>query len=85
LKEVHHIIASSAETIGAFNTGFDTANLHRPATAAAARTVKNRDAWLQGLMDSARHVIGCHSTQGMRVYKAFDEVASTIHQSPPRH
>jgi len=30
LKAVHHILASSAETIGAFNTGFDTVILHRP-------------------------------------------------------
>ena len=28
---VRHIVASSAETIGAFNTGFDTVSLHRPA------------------------------------------------------
>jgi len=34
LKAVHHILASSAETIGAFNTGFDTVNLHRPTAAA---------------------------------------------------
>jgi hypothetical protein len=33
LLAVHHILVSSAETIGAFNTGFDTANLHRPTTA----------------------------------------------------
>jgi len=30
------MILSRAETIGAFNTGFDTANLHRPAMSAAA-------------------------------------------------
>jgi hypothetical protein len=30
LKAVHDIIGSSAEPIGAFNTGFDTVNLHRP-------------------------------------------------------
>ena len=35
----------------------------------------------QGLMDSTRHVIGCHSTQESRVQHAFDDVASTIHQS----
>jgi hypothetical protein len=35
----------------------------------------------QGLMDSARHVIGCHSTQETRVQNACDDVASTIHQS----
>jgi hypothetical protein len=33
LKAVLHIVASSAETIGAFNTGFDTVNLHRPTVA----------------------------------------------------
>ena len=27
---VHHILVSSAETRRAFNTGFDTVNLHRP-------------------------------------------------------
>jgi len=32
-------------------------------------------------MNSARHVIGCHLTQGTRVQNAFDDVASTIHQS----
>jgi len=35
LKAVHHILASSAETIGAFNTGLDTVNLHRPTVAMA--------------------------------------------------
>jgi hypothetical protein len=30
LKAVHHITVSSAETIGAFNAGLDTVNLHRP-------------------------------------------------------
>jgi len=36
-------------------------------------------------MDSARHVIGCHITQtrGKRVQNAFEDVASTPHQSPP--
>jgi hypothetical protein len=31
LKAFQHIVASSAETIGAFNAGFETVNLHRPA------------------------------------------------------
>jgi hypothetical protein len=30
LKALHHIVASSAETTGAFNLGFDILNLHRP-------------------------------------------------------
>jgi hypothetical protein len=30
LKDVHHIVASSAETVGAFKTGCDTVNLHGP-------------------------------------------------------
>jgi hypothetical protein len=30
LKVVHHILPSSAETIGAFNKDFDNVNLHRP-------------------------------------------------------
>jgi hypothetical protein len=37
----------------------------------------------QGLMDSARHVIGCHSTQETWVQHACGELASTIHQSLP--
>ena len=36
-----------------------------------------------GLMDSACHVIGCQSTQEARVQNAFDDVASTIHQTLP--
>jgi hypothetical protein len=28
LKAFHHIVASSAEIVGAFNTGFETFNLH---------------------------------------------------------
>ena len=43
----------------------------RPAVAAAS----------QGLKDSARHVIGCLLTQYTRIQYAFDDVASTIHQS----
>jgi hypothetical protein len=31
LKAVHHILASSAETIGAFNSGLYIVNLHRRA------------------------------------------------------
>jgi len=30
LKAIYDIRVSSAETMGAFNTGFDTVNLHRP-------------------------------------------------------
>jgi hypothetical protein len=33
LKAVYDVIVSSAETIGAFNTGFDTIDLHRPSSA----------------------------------------------------
>ena len=35
-------------------------------------------------MDSACHVMGCHITQEIRVQNAFDDVASTIHQSLTR-
>jgi len=34
-------------------------------------------------MHTARQVIGCHLTQETRVQHAFDDVASTIHESPP--
>jgi len=33
------------------------------------------------LMDSARHVIGCHLTRETRIRDAFDDVASTVCQS----
>ena len=36
MKAVHHIVASSAETIGAFNTGFDTVNVNRLTSWSAA-------------------------------------------------
>jgi hypothetical protein len=36
MKAVHHILVSSAETRRAFNTGFDTVNLHRPTTLSPA-------------------------------------------------
>ena len=36
LKAVHHIVASSTETRGAFDTGFDSVNLHHSTTAAAS-------------------------------------------------
>jgi len=36
LKSVHRILASSTETIGAFNTGFDSFNLYCPTVAAGA-------------------------------------------------
>jgi hypothetical protein len=40
----------------------------------------------QGLMDSDRHVMGCHSGQATRVQPAFDDVASNIRESlPARH
>jgi len=34
-----------------------------------------------GLIDGACHVIGCRLTQELRVQKACDDVASTVHQS----
>jgi len=34
----------------------------------------------QGMMDVARHVIGCRLTPEPRVQNAFDDVASTIHR-----
>jgi hypothetical protein len=37
LKPAHHITASSADTKGAFNTGFDTDNLRCPTLRAASR------------------------------------------------
>jgi len=33
MKAVQHIVVSSADTIGAFNTGFGRVNLHPPTTA----------------------------------------------------
>jgi hypothetical protein len=35
----------------------------------------------QGLTDSARHIMGCRSTQEARVQNAFDDMARTIHES----
>jgi len=35
------------------------------------------------MMDSARHVISCHLTQGKRVQNALADVAGTIHQPLP--
>ena len=35
----------------------------------------------QGLLDSARHVIGCQLNQETRVQNAFDDMASTFPQS----
>ena len=43
LKAVYHILVSSDETIGAFNTGFDTVKLHRP-TAMRMMPPKRADA-----------------------------------------
>jgi hypothetical protein len=36
LKAVYRVVLSSVETMRAFNSGFDTVNLHRPTFAAAA-------------------------------------------------
>ena len=47
LKAAHHIIVSSGETVGAFNTGFVTVNLHRATSAKerdTARTSVHRSA-----------------------------------------
>jgi hypothetical protein len=46
----------------------------RVAAAAAAAAETRR----YGLMDSARHVMGYHLTQGTRVQNAFNDMASTI-------
>jgi len=32
-------------------------------------------------MDSAHHVTKCHLTQEMKAHNAFNDVASTLHQS----
>jgi len=37
-----------------------------------------RSAAVQGLTDSARHVIGCHLTQDTRVHNVVDDVASIL-------
>ena len=47
MKAVYDILVSSAETIGAFNTDFDTGNLHRP-TLEAAVTVAGAGAAAAG-------------------------------------
>jgi NADPH-dependent 2,4-dienoyl-CoA reductase/sulfur reductase-like enzyme len=41
VKAGYHILVTRAETIGAFNTGFDTANLHRPTSGRAARDARH--------------------------------------------
>jgi len=38
---------------------------------------------VEGLTDTARHVIGWHVTQETGVQNAFDDVASNIRQSLP--
>ena len=50
---------------------------------AARGVLRRREAGKQGLMDTARHVIGCRLTLETRVQKACDDVASTIHLSLP--
>jgi hypothetical protein len=39
--------------------------------------------FMYGLMDSARHVTGCHLSLEIKVQNAFDDAASTIHQPLP--
>ena len=41
MKAVHHIEASSTETMGAFNKDFDRVHLHRPTMSAARMTAKS--------------------------------------------
>jgi hypothetical protein len=45
LKAVHHILVPSAATRRAFNTGFDTVNLHRLTTESQARTHATASEW----------------------------------------
>jgi hypothetical protein len=85
---------------GAIKTGSDTVNLHRPtwfsslrfflaapaaAAPAAAPPAGRLGSWMQGLMDGARHVIGCRLTQETGVQNAFDDMARTQGYRPPRH
>jgi len=37
----------------------------------------------QRQLDAARHLIGCHLNRGIRVKNAFDDLATTSHQSLP--
>jgi hypothetical protein len=39
-EAVHHILASSAETLGAFNMGFGTVNPHRPTMVAVCASAE---------------------------------------------
>jgi hypothetical protein len=52
-----------------------------PAIAAIGPTQFLPDYNWQGLMHSARHVIGCRLIQDTRVRNASDDMASAIHQS----
>jgi hypothetical protein len=49
LKAVYHLLVSSAETIGTFNTDFDTVNLHRPTVGLSAAATNTALAAHQGL------------------------------------
>jgi hypothetical protein len=40
LKTAHHIVAPSAETISAFNMGFDAVNVHHPTSISSFTTRK---------------------------------------------
>jgi len=58
------MVASSAETMGALNTGFDTVNLHRLTVASANRRALNAALpSMQGHIHSACHVIERRLTQ----------------------
>jgi len=40
--------------------------------------------WIEGLADSARHVIGCHVPRDMRVIQTLDDAAINTCQDPTR-
>jgi len=59
LKEVYDVPASSAETIGAFDTGVENANRHRPAAGASApdasRAAANVTTWCRMTLGGCGH------------------------------
>jgi len=64
LKAVHHIVASSAEIIGAFNTGFDTVNLRRLTDVGSSQNSIAGSATSSSPMSSACQILLATSLHG---------------------
>jgi len=81
LIAIQHSVSSSAETIGAFNIGFDTANLHHPTMDLLSASAAAAEAAAAAAAAAAASVAAC--AQGLTLVHFPSQLEPCLTQNTP--